>query len=66
MLKWDDGKLSRDLKNEIKDSGYMGDLKLLRWIDNKGRVDGVETSSLDEAFEYLNVVKNLDIPLDKD
>lgn len=66
MLKWDEGKLSRDIKNEIKDSGYLGDLKLLRWVDNNGRVDGVETLSLDEALEYLDDIKNLDNTLDKE
>jgi hypothetical protein len=58
MLKWDEGRLSKDIKNEIKDSGYLNDLKLLRWIDNSGREDGVETSTLEEAIEYLRMVKD--------
>ena len=53
MLKWNEGRLSKDIKKEIKNSPYFGDLKLLRWADDNGRKDGIDVCSLNEALEYI-------------
>jgi hypothetical protein len=45
--------LSQRLRREIESSEYFEDLKLLRELDDAGRVPGQVVESLDEALEYI-------------
>jgi HD domain len=45
--------LTPRLKREIESSEYYDDLKLLRELDDKGRVPGQIVETLDEALAYL-------------
>ena len=45
--------LSPRLKRELESSEYFDDLKLLRELDDAGRIIGQEVDSVDEVLDYL-------------
>jgi hypothetical protein len=45
--------LSQRLRREVETSEYFDDLKLLRELDDAGRVPGQVVESLDEALDYI-------------
>jgi len=45
--------LSARLRRELEDSEYLDDLKLLRELDDAGRIPGMVVETLDEVLAYL-------------
>jgi hypothetical protein len=45
--------ISQRLRREVEGSEYYEDLKLLRELDDAGRVPGQVVGSLDEALAYI-------------
>lgn len=50
--------ISSKLRREIEGSEFFEDLKLLREVDDAGRVPGQVVESLDEALAYLHGLEN--------
>ena len=48
----------RALKRELESSEYFDDLKLLRELDDAGRVPGQQVDSIDEVLAYLKGLEN--------
>ncbi len=53
LLELRERKLSARVRREIEGSEYFEDLKLLRKVDDAGRVPGEPVESLDEALDYI-------------
>jgi hypothetical protein len=45
--------LSARLRRELDDSEYLEDLKLLRELDDAGRVPGIVVEPIDSALAYI-------------
>ena len=50
--------LSPKTKREIETSDFLEDLKLLRELDNAGRIPGIPVGTVDEALSYLQGLEN--------
>jgi predicted HD phosphohydrolase len=53
LLSSRDRPISARLKRELEASEYFEDLKLLRELDDAGRVPGMQVSTIDEVLAYL-------------
>jgi len=53
LLELRERNLSARVRREIEGSEYLDDLKLLREVDDAGRVPGEPVESLDEALDYI-------------
>ena len=58
LLACRDRPLSPRLKRELENSEFYEDLKLLRALDDAGRVPGQPVESLDEVLAYLKGLEN--------
>jgi hypothetical protein len=57
LLTMGDRAISQRLRREIEGSEYYEDLKLLRELDDAGRVPGQAVETLDEALDYIRGVE---------
>lgn len=55
-LSYVDGKMGKRARRRIEASEHFEDLLLLRDCDNRGRVPGVEVSTVDEALEVIRAL----------
>jgi hypothetical protein len=53
LLKAREKTLPARLRRELEASEFYGDLKLLRELDDAGRVPGQHVDSIDEVLAYL-------------
>ena len=58
LLALRDKALSLKARKEIETSDYFEDLKLLREVDDSGRVPGIPVCGIDEALAYLQGLEN--------